>query len=270
MKILGQWLNDGIAILLTAIIAVAPIATKAVDCGDTVTLAEVLDQNLNCATNPAVTIVGPGSLDMNGFSVSCGGSGVGIRIEGIAASVTGGALQDGVITNCGAGMVVLGEFHSIFGVNITDNMNLGLVIPGDNNSLLHSVIMSNANVGVVVIGSNNTISSNEIGQNESEGIRLEGIANGSVVLLNHIYSSSFSGIVVNSSDNLIAQNFIEHNGPGGAGIDMPALGQSGNTIVGNLAENNLDYDLQDLNSAPCLNTWVGNMFDTSNGACVDP
>ncbi|AWF81567.1 hypothetical protein BTJ40_12445 [Microbulbifer sp. A4B17] len=270
MKVSGNWFIERIAIFVFVFSAFLPISAKAVDCGDIVTLAEVLDQSLSCTTNPAVTVVGPGSLDLNGFTVSCNGSGVGIRLEGTAANLTGGALQDGVITNCGAGMVVLGDFHNIVGVNVMDNQSLGILFPANNSNLIQSVIINNAGVGVVVTGINNNVSYNEVGQNEFEGIRLEDIASGSVVVNNHVYSSLNSGIVIESSNNLIAQNFVEDNGPGDAGIYMPALGQSGNRILGNQAENNLAFDLQDLNSAPCLNTWIGNVFDTSDGVCVDP
>ncbi|WP_444917039.1 NosD domain-containing protein [Microbulbifer sp. JMSA003] len=175
-----------------------------------------------------------------------------------------------MITNYGTDMVVSEESHNIVGVNVADNMILSVVIPGNNSNLFQSVIMNNANVGVVVTGSINAISSNKLGLNEFEGILLEVISNSSVILLNLIYSSLNSGKVIEFSNKLIAYNFVEDNVPGSVGIYMSALGQSGNRIIGNQAADNVAFDLQDLNSAPCLNIWTGKVLDTSGGVCVDP
>ncbi|WP_445360154.1 NosD domain-containing protein [Microbulbifer sp. EKSA005] len=192
----------------------------AVDCGDTITSPEVLDQDLVCSTEPALTIMGPtGSLDMAEYTLRCDGSAV----------------------------------NSSF------------------NSVIQSGIFKNSGTGIFIAGDNNNVSSSSILDNLENGIQLEG--NNNLIVSNEISRSTLNGILIGKADgNTVAQNTVSMSGIGGAntaGILLELLGKSGNVIVGNTVFGNIDFDLQDNNSSPCLNSWVGNSPDaTTSGDCV--
>ncbi|WP_444942410.1 NosD domain-containing protein [Microbulbifer sp. ZKSA004] len=240
----------------------------AVDCGDTITTPEVLDQDLVCSTEPALTIMGPtGSLDMAEYTLRCDGSAVGIQIDGVAAF-----LSNGVVTLCDIGISLDGTgAHNIQAIRVDGTDISGIAVNSSFNSVIQSGIFKNSGTGIFITGDNNNVSSSSILDNLENGIQLEG--NNNLIVSNEISRSTLNGILIGKADgNTVAQNTVSMSGIGGAntaGILLELLGQSGNVIVGNTVFSNIDFDLQDNNSSPCLNSWVGNSPDaTTSGDCV--
>ncbi|WHI46058.1 hypothetical protein [Microbulbifer sp. VAAF005] len=96
-----------IAVAGCCLIGVSSI-TLAVSCGDSITTAEVLDNDItNCAADPAITIIGPnGSLNLNNHNISCIGVGTGIFLDGMFANLTGERIQPAAS--------VIAVFHFVF------------------------------------------------------------------------------------------------------------------------------------------------------------
>ena len=73
-------LTGGLAVLL--ILAAGP--SRAVECGDVITTAVRLGSDLICTTDPALTVRG-GALNLNGFTVVCNQTRVGVLLDGSGA-----------------------------------------------------------------------------------------------------------------------------------------------------------------------------------------
>ncbi|AWF80426.1 hypothetical protein BTJ40_06155 [Microbulbifer sp. A4B17] len=242
----------------------------AVDCGDTITTPETLDQDLVCATEPALTIVGPaGSLDMADFTVRCDGAAIGIQIEGVGAF-----LSNGVVTFCDIGISVDGTgAHNIQEIRVDGADVAGISINSSFNSINQSGIFKNFGSGIIISGDSNNVTACTLLDNLQNGIELNGDRN--LIVANEIMRSEFNGIVIGDADgNTVAQNTVAMNGIGGANtagilIQQKVNEQSGNVVVSNDVFSNIDFDLQDNNSAPCLNSWVGNSSTaTTDGDCI--
>ncbi|MCO1336864.1 right-handed parallel beta-helix repeat-containing protein [Microbulbifer sp. OS29] len=242
-------------------------STFAVSCGDTVTEPEVLDKSIEvCLTSPAVTITDSGTLDLNGYIISCSGSGIGVRILG-----TGRILNDSVggnsIESCETGVSAEGNgAHFIQGINAADNTLSGITLTSNSNFVLDSSSNKNAGIGLRVLGDFNQVINSEMSDNLFPGIEIVG--NSSVVNSNVTSSNAVSGIVIFGSDNsLIVGNTSNDNGTNG--ILMEAYSQQGNVITGNTTIDNVGNDLSDQNSPPCVgNVWIANIFGDANDACI--
>src|SRR5262245_16313459 len=105
----------GIALAaLAALLLAEPCG--AVVCGDVITRAEKLTGNLTCTTNPGVVVQQGGSLDLNGFTLACNGTQVGVALSGV-----GTKLSNGVITGCAtAGVEATSSRHKIRQVLVSD------------------------------------------------------------------------------------------------------------------------------------------------------
>ncbi|WHI49133.1 NosD domain-containing protein [Microbulbifer sp. VAAF005] len=248
-------------------------ANGAVECGDTITSRVVLDQDLLCDVTPALTVTGPtGYLDLNGYTLSCDGATVGILVNGMSAIVSGGVFKDGFVSNCNTGISVEGSgIHNLLGLNTSGNSSSGIEFVSSNNTLIQSNISDNTGTGIIIAGGSNNLFSNDISRNEITGIQVDGSS--SIISSNTVSDNVLTGIQINNAGScLISQNTVENNGTEGsntAGILMELFGQTGNSIVGNTVSGNEDFDLQDDNSEPCENSWIGNTPDaTTSGECV--
>ncbi|HSA80692.1 MAG TPA: hypothetical protein VLE23_07695, partial [Geminicoccaceae bacterium] len=103
-RVSARRLRSGTPVAL-ALLVLAAGPALAVECGDVVTGVERLDRDLICTTpdDPALTIDG-GSLNLNGFTVVCDGTSVGILLQGSGARLRGGA-----VTGCVLAVHVAGE-----------------------------------------------------------------------------------------------------------------------------------------------------------------
>jgi parallel beta-helix repeat protein len=183
-------------------------------CGEVLTGDEtyVLTQDvLDCDESaPAITVIGPATLKLNGHTISCGlgvdaegapvpkeGT-IGIKVEGREAYVVGGGKpateQNGTTTNlvtgCEQGVVVNGEGeHRVQGVTVTRSSNGAFVVESDENRLIGNVVRqadawSNSDPleggGYLIAGDKNELVGNVASDNDSEdeaGFTIEGNEN---------------------------------------------------------------------------------------------
>jgi len=110
----------------------------AVSCGDTIGPGGtvVLTGNLEpCATDPAVTVVGPVTFNLAGFTISCEITATdGIVVEGFRANV-----QNGTVRGCLAGVRLAGDgSHRITNMISRDNEDDGFDVPSSWNRLTYN------------------------------------------------------------------------------------------------------------------------------------
>ncbi|WP_444925920.1 right-handed parallel beta-helix repeat-containing protein [Microbulbifer sp. TRSA002] len=240
---------------------------SAVSCGDVVTVPEILEGAIeSCAVSPAVTITDAGSLDLNGYSISCNGSGVGVNLQG-AGRILSNSEGGGFIENCATGVSVEGVgAHFIQNVSVMSNSNYGVALTSNNNVVLDLFSSFNSGVGVRVLGDFNQVINAEISANNSSGMEVSG--DGNVINSNEYQLNDDNGIVILDADNnLIVGNLLDENGTNG--ILLEADNQHGNVITGNEVNDSGNTDLRDQNNPACVNNvWISNTFGSSNDSCI--
>ena len=99
---------QNLAILIGAIVLfILPVKAHAVQCGDVITTSTSLTGDLNCVTDPALTVEGPGKLNLREFTVSCTDS----ANSGIVMTGTRATVQNGTVTGCEEGVLVAGNWR---------------------------------------------------------------------------------------------------------------------------------------------------------------
>ncbi|WP_445363587.1 right-handed parallel beta-helix repeat-containing protein [Microbulbifer sp. ANSA003] len=249
------------------------VVSAQVSCGDVITTAEVLTQDLLCdltAAEPdALTIVGPeGSLSMGDFSVTCatgaGFGGAGIRILGQGAVLTGGAIND-----CFDNIFIDGVgYHTVVGTELVGSVDDGIDIDSIFNNISGCIITDSGRVGVDMDDDFNTLSSCVVSLSVSDGIQVDDSFSN---VFNNI--STFNGgagiLIEGSSSNIISQNLISSND--GGGIVLEFTNSTNNVITGNFSELNLSFDLYDTVDPDCsgTNIWYANDAITKSPSCLD-
>jgi parallel beta-helix repeat protein len=166
---------------------------------------------LNCDESaPAITLVGPAKLRLNGHTVSCqlatDESGapvpsegtIGIRLEGKGAVLVGGGKPpspkngspENVVTGCERGVVLNGEGdHRVQGVTVTQSADGAFVVESDENTLIGNIVRqvlawSNSETlegsGFLISGDKNELLGNVASDNDSDdeaGFTVEGNEN---------------------------------------------------------------------------------------------
>ncbi|WP_444927065.1 right-handed parallel beta-helix repeat-containing protein [Microbulbifer sp. TRSA002] len=260
-----------VKLLVSAVLALPFVSVAAVECGDTITTAEILTEDLlNCSGTPALTIEGPtGSLDMNGFTLECGGGSTrGIDVQGNAA-----VLSNGVVDGCAVGIFVIGDgFHSVQSMTVQDGINTGIWLVSEYNIVSGSTVTDGYTIGIEVSGESNSAIGNFLVEGNQaapfRGIAING--NNAFVAQNFCDNNSQGGIVIQpSSGGQVIQNSVTNGGQ--TGISMEGGGQSDYLVTGNIATGNPDGDLVDSNPDACMSTnlWYGNIFDTADPSCLD-
>jgi parallel beta-helix repeat protein len=163
---------------------VASGEAAAVQCGDTVGPGGtvVLDQDLvACPTGrPALTVVGPVTLDLGSRRISCatdaqGWSGTyGVLVVGERAQV-----RNGTISDCLAGVLLRGAGrHRVTSVLVERSTVEGVYVGGDRNRLTDvTVSSSHARGGFLVEGERNVLTRCTASGNAGAGFRMVGYAN---------------------------------------------------------------------------------------------
>ncbi|WP_445363601.1 right-handed parallel beta-helix repeat-containing protein [Microbulbifer sp. ANSA003] len=244
---------------------------SAVSCGDVITTAEVLDADIsNCAADPAITIIGPeGSLDLNGYEMSCDGmAGVGILLDGSFANLTNSQPQTGIITSCETGISIEGSgFHNISSVTAIENAITGVRIVSNNNFLSGSNYTFNLSIGIEVLGNENFLNLLNVTSNADGGINIFG--DNTLISLSNASNNGGAGIDIRDVDgSQIIQNSANANDQ--FGIRVRNFDQVNTLITGNVAQTNNNNDLVDNNNPACTGTtWFGNQFTSSNNSCIE-
>ncbi|WP_445355746.1 NosD domain-containing protein [Microbulbifer sp. EKSA008] len=263
--------------LIFASVLLPALSFADVQCGDTITTAEIMTEDiLFCTAMPPITISVPsGNLDMNGFTVHC--AELPVLNTGIILSGQGAFLSNGTIENCYTGVSAEDSgFHGIYNILVQTN-EIGISLTSNHNFVSGSTILSNTEMGISSDGDFNSILSNEILGNEKDSIVIQG--DNVLVSQNTIEPEAaglitgMNGIVIGSSSGgIITQNTvldIEFSG-----ILMQEFAQTNYLITGNRViggDISLGFDLNDANADACTssNTWISNTFTTANPNCLD-
>lgn len=235
-----------------------------INCGDTVNLdggKVVLNGNLDCTTDPALTVVGPGTFDMNGYTLRSGGDAeVGLQVQGERANVINGVV---VGDDCGDCVRIGGEGrHTLEGVVARGCYDDGFEITsGDNelkslssisngygyyfdycckNTLRDSLAITNDFSGLMVFGSDQTVRDNSLIGNGDDGIEASG--EGHNISGNTVSNNGSYGIETYCENTRIQKNHALDNEYGDLYEDTIACGQ---------------------------NRWLRNIFGTANDACIE-
>lgn len=137
----------------------------AVMCGDLITDAQILTADLNCMTDPAVRIGEGGSLDMDGFKISCGSAADGVLLDGLGAKLSNGVISgcsfSGVrasggkhkiervlVSSSGTGFSIISTGNKISNCAALNNSGQGFYVPAPENSLSHLIARGNSGIGL--------------------------------------------------------------------------------------------------------------------------
>ena len=251
----------------------------------------VLDMDQSCNSDPAITVVGPVSLDLNGFKVTCTSS----SQDGILVEGTGAKLLDGVVTACDVAVSLSGSKHTVERVvaqasdgsgfvnyapksRFTNNTSVGNDGEGfsNRNAASKCRFTGNTATGNDRFGFANGGAGSTFSNNTASGNGLGGFVNGFTARGNNFNTFSKNTATGNQGDgfrNLSNGNKFSGNASmanGGSGF-RNWVQASGNTFKGNVALGNQDTDLKDDNADCDDNTWKNKLFGTSDAAGVpDP
>jgi parallel beta-helix repeat protein len=171
------------------------------------------------------------------------------------------------------------------------NSHGGIALDATSSNLSNNTASNNGCVGIDFFGaSGNRVEGNTTDQNLCVGIALHNGSTGNTVTGNWATANGGPGISVDSGST---QNTVQNNtttannigvavGDGGTSSNTVqgnittlnilgiwvGHGASSNTIQGNTALNNRDWDLEDQNPGCDANTWSGNTFGKANQPCA--
>lgn len=280
--------------------SVPVIAWAQVMCGDTVTQSTDLTSDiLGCGIDPAVEVVGPAVLRMNGFSISCtstadppAGIDAGVLLTGRGAKLLG----PGTITNCHNGVVLEGAGkHVVTDVTaeanddgievrspdsklinniVTLNGDEGFDVEAGGNKFIGNQIIDNVDKGLVInTGVGNHIIQNIISGSGDDGIEIEEDGSETLIVGNDVNNNGERGIELDESDgNMIRNNDVTDNGivlaPGDAQGIRVRSGAENNQIVNNRVFGH-DTDIEDENFDCDNNRYMANRFGSADpSTCI--
>lgn len=213
---------------------------------------------------PALTVIGNAVLDLNGFKVFCEDTnGNGILPNGIELVGRGARVMKGIIADCQTGVLVAGLGHHTVQDLITLNNNFtGFVVSSDRNRLSDNIAIDNRVGGFDILGDNNLLLRNRSTNNASEGFFVVGDRN---LLGNNTATNNPDGFLIIGNRNQIRGNRTLDNDLDGLVI---LEGAEKNVVVGNRAQGNNIFDLDDLNPGCDANRWQNNTFNSRNQDCI--
>jgi len=166
--------------------------------------------------------------------------GVGIRIHGTKHEVQGNNIT---ASTRGIALVHSSKENWVQNNNISKSGRAGIGISGTNNHVLNNKIKNTSGAGIGISSSDSEVIGNKVSYSARDGIVLFPPATGNSVEDNKVSYSNFNGIAAVA-------------GPNGAATD--------NTIMKNKVNNSDGYDLYDWNAEEPANTWIDNVYTTSN------
>lgn len=212
------------ALLGAALVLTAGAAAAQLPCGSVVTTDTVMIADLLCTSHdPALTVVGPATLDMDGHRVFGVNAGTGIALDGKGATLKNGAVRDfanGVRLGGGGK-------HKVQNVAASSNVANGFVIDSGNNRIVDSVARGNLMHGFLVFalvapgGENLTVVANTITGSSAVNNKLRGFALSGAkgVYADNVATSNFDGgFQVGGTANVLSENVSSMNG--GPGFDV--------------------------------------------------
>lgn len=204
------------------------IASAQVNCGDEITAPTKLTGDiLDCGAFPAVKVVGPAVLRMNGFTISC--------------QTTDDPEVEPPMIDAGVGLA--GTNAKLFGPGTVENCHNGIVLDEGGNHTVRRVTVTANGDGIEIRSHNNHVGSNTVTANLDEGLDIEGGNN--TIIKNWVTENVDKGIVVNAGDenvhNKILNNIVTHNGDDGVELEHTA---DNTLILGNVVKNNAERGIE--------------------------
>ena len=193
----------------------------------------------------AYTIVGPFTLNLHGFTISCvadsAGVGVGIDLTGVRAQV-----QDGTVADCGKGVVVEGNGRHelrrliVTSPDLTSDQGIGFQVKSDRNRFIENAVQEYAGEGFRlgdddVPANRNVLVRNEATDNANHGFRVR-IGQQNLLLLNHAEHNATEGFRTQDGSNRFIANTAIGNGD--EGFRLSDVAAQDNAVIGNTAEGN--------------------------------
>ena len=278
----------------TAVLAdeTVPDPATNVECGDIIGPNEkvVLDGNVGfCGgTQPAITVIGPATLDLNGYAVACNGDeddGVEPKNNGILAVGKRATIKNGVVVSCRRGVYLGGSgSHRVEHMGAGSNLYSGFHVHTSRNRVSDSLAVDNGHTGFMVDeGQNNRLTNNKAAQNKENGFyvtKRTTVMNNEAFLndtgfyvrreatlrKNFAYDNDQAGIVVGKyvKKAKLLSNRVEHNE---VGIQI-VEGAEKVLVLRNVSAGNALYDLTDENVDCGTNRWRRNTAILYNQACT--
>ena len=255
-----------------------------VACGDMITSSTTLDTDVGpCATNPALTVVGPAQLDLGGKTVSC----TSVATIGILLTGQGAKLRNGVVSGCDVGVRLAGTGrHRVERVLATgNNVGFSLLSSSERNTLKENAATDNMG-GFLLDGDRATATDNTATGNSGNGF--ESFFTDRLTLRgNTAADNGARGFITSGTNHRYTKNVAQQNG--GDGFHLFS-GSSGYTLTQNRASDNGGNGIEnsatdskfvkntvlgqslDIVEAPAGcdgNTYRKNIFGTANQICVE-
>ena len=231
----------------------------AVSCGDTVLLdgkKVVLDTDLDCGSgDPSLTIVGPGTFDMDGHTLNCtNDANYVLKIEGERAKVLNGVVMNS--NNCGDCIFATGDgSHTIEGMVAQDCLGDGITLASNRNTVKDSSSVGNDYGFYVPTTERNTIRDSQAVENTTYGFQIDGTGH---TVRDSIAISNGRGFTVSGSDHKVQGNTATNNTS--EGLQIQSIDSR---IQKNRSLNNKTIDMSD-NLADCDNNkWSNNVFGSA-------
>jgi hypothetical protein len=263
----------------------------------------VLDRDLVCTAEQGGLTVSGSTLDLNGLTVTCDQTSVGILLDGAGAE-----LRNGAVTGCEVAVWLGGEGgHQLREVTASAS-NQGVFVESDGNLVASNrVLRGQDDAAIQVDGSSNRLRDNEVAGSTDQGFEINGNDNrvvgnriagvdegiqlmgeGNRVRRNQIIGAAERGVEVRAGAHRIVDNLIADGALDGIALLEAANGNrvTGNTILSHgdqgLFVGTLDnrllrnrvllnaVDLQDATPGCDGNLWRDNLFETAvSDDCVD-
>jgi hypothetical protein len=187
--------------------------------------------------SPAVRIIGPATLNLNGFAVLCDPAD---RPDGITIDGAGAKLLNGTVRNCANGVEVAGAGgHAVTSVTSRLNSVTGFVVSSDKNKLtgndavenaddgfhtlggslgnqlVHGTAAGNGDDGFLVDGSDHKVTQNASTQNGGDGFQtVSGSGTGVQFSQNVATFNARNGFIIFGSGHKLQANRSVANGDG--------------------------------------------------------
>lgn len=210
----------GLAVLAVAVGLVGGLLEArtawAVSCGDTLGPGGsfVLTGNLGpCATDPAVTVVGPVTFNLAGFTISCETTATnGVVVEGYRANVL-----NGTVRGCLDGVRLEGDgSHRITYIISRDHDDDGFDIRSSWNWLGYNEGNDNGDEGFQIYGNHNYLGFNKARRNNSDGYDNEPEEGGGNhnTFFKNLAEWNDEGFEIGGYNNVLKFNTAQYNNQG--------------------------------------------------------
>ena len=183
------------------------------------------------------------------------------------------------------GIVVDSDNNTLRNVTVTGNNPVGMVLYGNGNEVRDCDVSENLHSGLAILSNSNEVSDCVVNDNNYVNLSMVSVIeneltdrgnNNKVTRVTANRNNSHDGIYVGGDFNMISESQADENEV--SGIEISAAGTD-NTVFNNSAFNNNQSvqsgddrggtDLAQQDPDNCDNTWLGNLFGTSNSECIE-